>query len=255
MSTPALYELNNLLGTLVVGRYPRWREQVDVAGDYDYAGAPSSASQGCYLENSPLTHLRVALRGDVSSRTAWVTELNHVPGQTYTVTVTANPVAYVSGGGDTWADVLAGLVLALPAVAPAAALVTFTAEDLDGDGTNDTLVIRGIAEADYDIDATATGAATVTIQADPTSADIRVFATQRGTIYGTSAAPSGWGLHQAATTLDYRGYLPAAYNSSGWGRAYVEGISVDGPVGDGATVVYDFAYLGWGPAVREDADA
>jgi hypothetical protein len=257
MSTPALFELSNLLNTLMVGRYLRWKEQLDTAGTaYQYTGAPLSASYGVYLENSPRTRLCVSLRTDVHRRTVWVTEDNHVAGQTYTVTVDGTAVAYASGGGDSWADVLDGLVAALPGVPAADALVTFTAEDLDSDGTNETLVVRGKAEADYTFDASATGAATVGVQADPNTATFRTYAYYAaGTPASGSSSPSAWQLHEDAVTIGYRGHASDMYDSAGWGRAYLEGYDLDGPAGDGASVTYDFAYLAWGPAVREDSDA
>lgn len=275
----ASIELVTFLSVLQGGRTPSWCEQTDQpdgSGNPSFTGAPSSAGSGVSLQPAGTISdgasqggalwsiLHVQLREDVSKRTARVTALHYVNGETYTITIGGNAVAVV--GGATWADCVVALVAALPGVPAAALLVTFTAVDADGDGTVDTLLIRGKAEAGWSLGLTTTGAATMLAAADPASCTARAYWYCAGSAESSATlAPSGWGADAANTwTVTYRG-LNTRCQTGGRSRAYCELSSLTGDVGDaaaGANVIHYYdvptvsssrtgARVFWGPAVDE----
>lgn len=246
-----------LLNELAAGRLPMFTEQTDGAdgaGDPLHIGAPSSAASGVYLEGSILAHVVAQLRPEVHRRVACVYELNHVGGETYTVTIGGNAVAYVSGGADTWEDVVNGLIAALPGVPAAALLVTFEAQDSDGNGTDDTLLIRGRSETAYSLGLTTTGAATMHAVADPESATgrfWRYYGVSPGTAptsspylsNGITEGPGGWTSTGAGTnTITYRG-LSDPRNVAGVNRGYYQLSTVTGAVGDAAAGSNELVYV------------
>lgn len=246
MATP---ERTVLLTVLAAGRVPYWREQTtlpDGDGNPDFTLAPASAADGVYLEDALVLHTAVQLRANVHRRTCTVHATNYVAGETYTITIGGNAVAVV--GGASWAACIIQLIAALPGVPAAAALVTFTAQDSEGNGVNDTLLIEGKAEPSYQLIINSSGLARLHAVCDPISCDMRLYF-HHGISPGTAAAshpylstdttegPSAWMQSGDGniTGLTYRGRA-GAFPCAGYDRAYVELYTVAGVAGDVATV-------------------
>lgn len=249
--TVGLFELANLLSTLVVGRNPGWYDQVDALGAFDYAGAPNAGSDGVPLDNAPTALLIVDLRDDVSYRTCRITLGVFVAGQVWTVTVGGNPVA-TGAIATNWSDVVDALIAALPGVPAADALVTFTRS---GTGDATILLVEGKAEPGYSIGIAAGGGASMACVANPESLDVRLFFTHLGSAANsTRNAPAANTWRQANGAVyvgvTYRGCVERV-TVAGLARGYAQLANLAGVVGDGGTVTYDVAYLGWGPALQE----
>lgn len=253
-------EQANVDAILSAGRMPRWVEQDS------YSGAPTSAADGVsFIAYEPsggsiVAAYLIALREVVHARTSRVTITNAVAGQTYTVTVGGNAVAVVAATS-TAAGIIAQLVAALAGVPAAAALVTFTAVDADGDGTVDTLRVRGRAEADYTIGISATGAATIACDADPSGANVRMYFYPRRpytdeNVSGTVDEPEVWAINpDGDELLDHRGCARRAFPAS-WSRGYIELHAYSHPGGDAAGAGGTLSYsagggVWWGPAIQE----
>ena len=246
------YEIANLLAILAGGRYPDMEEITPAA---NYTGAPVGASAGASLvdtsERGVLAALvKAALREYPSYRQAVVTVTNFVAGQTYTVTITGNAVAFVDVTGDV-KDTYDGLVAALAGVPAADALVSFTALDLDGDGDSDALLVTGDVEADYGI-ATSTGGggATMATEAEPSTADLRLYGTENDS---TSDAPAlNWNyIPSSYLALDYRGHIQR-YSVGGLQRLYAQVDNLAGHVSDGGTITYAMHGVWIGPCQLEE---
>jgi hypothetical protein len=236
------FELANELTILRGGRNPRWTRQTQ------HSGAPSAANDGVWLRDAVVTAIMVALREVPGARTGYVTITNVVDVVAYRVIVDGNTVAIVSGAGSTAASIIQQLVLALPGVPAAAALVSFTAVDTDGDGVVDALRVRGLAEADYTLAVTSGGAGTIACVTEFTSAWIRVYFTPTGTV-DANDEPYSWAHPDTATySLDYRGFVET-FETGSCDRAYVEVYNTTNPV-DGAGVTYE-ARVHVGPAILE----
>ena len=229
------FELANDLTILRGGRNPRWTRQTA------YTGAPTAANDGVWLRDAVITEVPGA-------RTGYVTITNVVDGVAYRVIINGNTVAIVSGAGSTAASIIAQLVLALPGVPAAAALVSFTAVDTSGDGVVDSLRVRGLAEADYTIAVTAGGLGTIACVAEFTSAWMRVYFTPTGTV-DSDDEPYSWAHPDIATyAVDYRGFIDTFETGSN-DRGYVEIYNTTNPA-DGAGVTYE-ARVHIGPAILE----
>ena len=158
---------------------------------------------------------------------------------TYTVTVDGNAVSYDASAASPApadaADVLEDLAAAINADGTVGALVNAEALDEDGDGTVDTVRLRGLGEADYSIAVSATGGAALTCEADPASCSARVWLSARG----TGALPPGWRVPNGGELgeITRRGF-DERLGTGGCSRAYVEIHSITGVSSDGAGVTY-----------------
>lgn len=235
------FENLNRLGELSIATIPEWVDQDAAASDY--TGAPSSASDGVYLQGSPKCLIYVALRENIAYRTARVT-VTFDAASTYTVTV--NGVASAGATGASLAALLADLVTKTAALTGVAAVA-------DPDDPLDTVLVTGDAEADYSIAVSvAGGAGTIACVADASSCGVRAYFTPGGLIKeGSTGNEDGWVyVPNAAWTLDYRGMMERA-DCAGFGRGYVELHTIDGHASDGVTVTYRVQRVMVGPAVLE----
>jgi len=237
-----MYELANLLATLMVGRDPQWTEQTT------YTGAPDTADDGVDLVNCPKTLVDVAMREEVHRRTVKVTIDTLDLTATYTIYINGITCAYDAGAGGATdeEDVIHGIRDAVNTAA--SAVVTAVAIDADGDGDDDTVVITGDAEAHYYVSEAATGTAVQAVVADPDQGTMRLYGKYRGTV--TANTPAGWRMVlDQEFVLDYRGFMER-FETAGLDRLYVELASVDG-TSDGSTITYA-PLVNVAPAVQEE---
>lgn len=226
----------NIEAILSVGRTPEWQKQTS------FTGAPSSAISGIWLDNTVVTLVTVDLRETLAKRTARVTMATLDTGATYTVTIAGSACQKATPTDED--DLLTGLRDAINAGVSA----TVTAVALDASGVDvsissaaaKSVLIRGVAEADYAIAISATGTGALACVADAASASVRLFGTIRGSAKDASTtAPSGWRMINGASgiTVDYRGWLER-FQAPGLDRLYVELYDIAGHGSDGGTVTY-----------------
>lgn len=247
-----LFELTNMLGVLQVGRDPEWTEQLDISGDPEYAGAPSRANCGVYLQNTVQALVKVVMRREAHRRTCYVTPGTFDATTTYTTTIGGHAVPAT---GATLAALLTAIVAAIVADADANPLVTATVIDADDDGTNDSVRLVGKAEADYSLAVSKTGGTgTITATADPLTATARLWDTGKGPNApgrtGTSSGdPGAWtGCADAEYALTRRG-MTERFPVPGLERLYVELDDVAGHASDSGVTYTPRVFIG--PCVAE----
>lgn len=245
------FELANKLAILNAGRNPEWNL---MSG---YTGAPDAVDDGQWLKEATRALVRVGVRENAALRSADVTITGVDAAQTYTVGIVdpATGLTHNTTGTGVDADaIITDLVANLAGVA--ATLVTFTPEDLSGDGNYDNLLIQGLAEASYGIEVGTTGGtATIRCDADADTATARIFVTADGQVYGTTAPPVGWEMVlNGEYGLDYRGMF-ARFETGGLRRMYVEITGIGGNANDLAnangTIAYDVADVYIAPCIEE----
>lgn len=268
------YETVIRLNVLSAGRNPTFWEQTTGslgAGDPDFTGAPVNSGQGASMSDGQgsgydvlFSQYWVELREDVSKRTVRIFSGGVVtPADTVTVSIDGNDVSFIVPGAATWATVVAGLVAALPGVAPALALVSFTDVTI---GTTHHLLILGKAEAQYTIGLSVAGGGgtNMVARADPASCSARYFVYPRTTTASTSThAPPTWALKDDLGVIDYRGQTDTA-RLAGYERGYMEIYNVAAAgdtTGTGGTIYYydqpsvNTTHTGlrvfWGPCLDE----
>lgn len=234
------FEKANDLAILSGGRKPAWEEETS------YTGAPTSTTSGVYLDNTLHAIVAVTLREEAHRRTARLTldvvDLTAV----YTVTIDGNAVAYDAGAGGAAnaEDIIQGIAAAIVASGPASAIVTASAEDEDDDSTDETVLLVGVAEADYTLDIAATGTGELAAVADPMTGALRGWIKAR-----EASAPAAWLLaYDADYTITRRGFMER-FDVGGLERLYVEVYDLAG-TGDGVDVTYA-AKVEIGPCVIE----
>lgn len=235
------FETLNAAGLLAIALTPEWVDQD--ATSAAYTGAPSSASSGVYLQESPRCLIYVALRESVAQRTARVT-VTFDAASTYVVTV--NGVASAGATGASLAALLADLVTKSTALAGVTAIA-------DPDDPLDTVRLTGDAEADFSIDVSvAGGAGTIACTADASSCEVRAFFTPGGIVKdGSTGNENGWVVPpNSSWTLTYRGLMERA-DCAGFGRGYLEIHTIAGHASDGASVTLTVQRVMIGPAVLE----
>ncbi len=189
----------------------------------------------------------------------------------YTITINGNAVAFDAGGaGSTTAlEVLEGWRDAINADVTVGPLVTAVVEDADGDGTNDTLVVRGDAEADYSVAVSVAGAAELDLLADPSTLQLRIYLQERtpkapgiavpnvaATGFVGKIAPGDWRQPNGAEyNASFRGFTEE-FNTAGQSRIYVELFNITNPGGDAALAPHTFTLtprITTGPAALESS--
>ena len=239
------------LSVLMAGRAPAWAQQ-----DADDALLPpDSASSGVYLERSVRTLLHVSLREQAHRRTVRLTIPSGTLTGTYTVTVMGTAVTY-NATAQAPADVAAlvdGIAAAIAANGTAAGFVTATGVAASGSGAHDTVLLRGVGEADYGIDFSHSGAATLLVVADACRAEMRLWwfaGAQDG-----STPPQVWAVSRDRFgndrwDLDRRGVLERL-DSAGLDRLHVQVSERRGHSGDGSAVTFADPAIGVGPCLSE----
>jgi hypothetical protein len=166
--------------------------------------------------------------------------------------------AYDATGDTTAEEVIDGIAAAMTAAGPVAALVTATAIQDLGDGevtspevTRDTVLVVGLAEADYSIEHTATGTGLLTVFADPASADLTIY----GRLGGVSPPKTDWRIPQAGkftSITNVEGFVKR-FDTASFDRFYARLLNVTAVVGDAVTgdPVTQRARVSIGPAILE----
>lgn len=188
--------------------------------------------------------VQVSLRSDVARRTARLT-LTAVNG-TYTVTVGGVASVFVAAG-HTVAQIVDGLVAAILANAPAHAIVEPLALSVSG-ATHDTVQLSGVAEADWSLNFTHTGAAVLTAVADLATANARLFWYADARV--GSVAPGIWAWSGETIAVDRRGTIDR-WDSAGAARLHVQLDSRTLVAGDGGIVTASAPKIAIGPCLSE----
>jgi len=235
------YEKANQIAVLLGGRGANWLEQVA------YDGAPAVTGAGAATQGALKTQVLVDLRDEIAHRSCWVTIDTLDLTATYTVQLNALICAYDAnaGGAASAQDVLEGIRDEINTTG--VALVVASVIDADGDGTDDTVLVRGLGEDNYTIVFGATGTGVLAIVADPDTCDIRLFGSAGGQ---ASSAPPSWRMINGAewTGVDYRGFSER-FDTSSIARLYAE-VDTMAAAGDDVTVTYQPGRVVIGPGLE-----
>lgn len=260
------FDTVNTLSILLGGRRPEWIRQIDAA----YPNGLPDAGSGVALRDSPRTQVLLRLREEIRHRTSRVAirvlDLTGI----YRIFIDANPVDFDAGGAGaaTTLDVLQGWRDAINAAGAVNTIVTASLEDADGDGTDDTLMIKGDTETDYSIGVTmAAGTAELDVLADPTSSEMRIYMTDKPPKAQPVAAPNAaatgfvgligpgdWdmpnGAQYAATIRGFSEF----FDTAGKDRLYVELFNITAPAGDSVSAPHTYTLtprITVGPSILE----
>lgn len=235
----SVYDTANILAILAAARNPEWSTQLghDGTSGTDADAYPSSAGAGVDLVNSVQALVAVEMRAAVHRRRSVVTVTTLDLTADYTVTI--NGTACIATGVHADLDaLLTELALIINTNVPS----TVTAS---ADLTANTVTIVSDTNADYTITMSATGTGVLAIEADPTTAKLRLWAKCR-----SSSAPSTWiQILDQEFDVTSVGFLER-FDVGGLDRLYVEVATVDG-TGDGASVTYTTPVIKIGPCVSE----
>lgn len=244
------FEDLNIAGLQALGLNPKW---VDIL-QANTVGAPNSASDGVFTEDSPKSLIYVALREDVSLRTSRVViGVADLTVTVYTVIINGNSVVYDASVElpATATLLVSGIADKINADGTVGPLVTASA---DPDALTTTILIQGKAEPDYSINATAVGGTgTLTFNADGAGCDIRVYATPGGALAsGSTGNPDRWvkPLDALYPGIDFRGFFER-FDTAGLDRVYVEIENLAGHASDGGSITQNVAGTMVGPSVVE----
>lgn len=241
-----LYSTSLELSVLMAGRGPAWEQQPDSGSLLP----PSSASSGVYLEGAVRTLVHVSLREQAHRRTVRLTIPSGTLTGTYTVTVMGTAVTYnaTAGAPANVAALVDAIAAAIAANGTAAGFVTATGVAASGSGAHDTVLLRGVGEADYGIDFSHSGAATLLVVADPCRAEMRLW--WFGGAQAGITPPQIWAASPERWDLDRRGILQRL-DSAGLDRLHVQVSDRRGHSGDGSAVTYAAPAIGIGPCLAE----
>lgn len=243
-----LYEDLNRAGLLAIALKPEWVDQSS------YTGAPSSVSDGVYLQDSPKALVQVNARESVHRRDARITIATYdLTTTVYTVVIDGNSVVYdasVELPADN-AALRAGIANKINTDGTVGPLVTATDDDANN---SDAILIVGDSEADFSFNCTvAGGSGAVTLTAAATGFDVRLYTSAGGIVKsGSIGAAQGWASPVDAeySGNDYRGFVERL-DVAGLERMYVELYNITKDGADGAAVVATIAKVMVGPAVLE----
>lgn len=176
-----IFALLNRLGILSAARALDWIEQSSTADV-----APSIDTDGVSVSGVLFTQFEVLTREQPAYRTTRITFSAHDAASGYNVVVNGNTVAIVDGANIPTTIALA--VNAINADGVVNLIVTAAAEARNGT-TVDTLVLRGVAEADYTCAvATTSGTGVITSELDATGATGKFYSLAGGRNASTSWA-------------------------------------------------------------------
>jgi hypothetical protein len=244
-SSNSLYINATALAELTAGRVPKWTSEVLTSASV----FPSSIAGGVDMEESVRCLWRVLPRGLPSARVAYVTPGVLDAASTYRVTVGGVNCDY--SGSATLATVLAGIAAAINSAA--SATVTASVVDLSGDGTNDSVKLVGVANADWSFAASiVSGTGTWSLKkADASSCNVRLWALPEG--YDPDTTPPTWALiANFPVAVTFRGMVDEI-KSAGISRLYAEVTDIAGHGSDGSGITY-MVETNIGPCVRETVD-
>jgi hypothetical protein len=248
----SLFELVNQLSVLQAGRRPEWVAQVDAAQPN---GAPVPGSGvGQFLKDALKTLIKVSPREETYRRTGRITLPVFDLATTYTVDIDGNPVP-VAAVVDL-PTTIAAIVADINAdVGPGAGdVVLASPEESGGVGTGvDTVLLQGLAEADYIVTLSAAGGAgTIAAVLDYASTKARIWfaGKQVNALIGSDYLLA----NGASYDVDRRGFIER-FDTGGLDRAYVELHTLVAPADDDtdaeAAITYRNPTILIGPGVEE----
>lgn len=241
MATSAdVYTTATQLAILQAGRAPVWQVQADAGS----TTPPTAADSGVALQSATRALVHVSLREQAHRRTARLTIPVVDLTCTYTVTIDGTAVAYdaTGAGAADLEDIIDGIAAAITANGTVNQIVTATAVD------GDTVLIRGIGEANFGIDFSESDAATVAVVADPCDAELRLWWFM-GARPG-STPPQAWAWEGEMIEVDRRG-LTKRLDVAGLDRLHVQLSNRRGHSGDGSIVTLSTPTIGIGPCLTE----
>lgn len=226
-----IYEDSVRLSFLAAGDNPAWEQQTD------FTGLPEDDNDGVYLSGALRTLCVVRLRQYLHFRRSQVTITTLDLTSVYRITIDGNNTNYDAGGAGaaTLQDVLDGIAAAINANGSVNTIVLAETGDLDADGVDDCVGIRGLTDANYTVAFTVvSGSAVMAVAADPRTATLRIYGQLKGP---SNTRPPGWTLiADAIVSVDRYGWSEML-NTAGYDRLYLELADVAG-AGDGGTVTY-----------------
>ena len=170
---------------------------------------PSAADSGVYLQNAVRALVHVSLREQPHRRSARLT----IPVVDLTANGTVNQIVVASVTG------------------------------------NDTVVLRGIGEADYSVDFTESDSATLAVLADPCRAEMRLWWSMAARP-GSSAPGQPWAWEGTMVPIDRRGRV-MRLDTAGLDRLHVQLSDRLGDPGDGSIVTLATPSINIAPALSE----
>lgn len=231
------FDLATSLGVLQVGRDPSGQTHTSPSG---VTARPADVADGVPLLDSVVALVAIDVREDVAFRTARLTIPTLTIGDTFTLTLNSTEVATYDSTGDADEDeVMLGLAAAINADADTNVLVLATAVDntltppAPNAGSNNEVVLTGLAAADYSVDFTDSGTSVEQVIADASQCTAYVYA-QRAAAPDTTPN-TRWRKTQGSYTVDQDGYVER-WNVAGISRLYVRLGSIQGPGSDGSIV-------------------
>jgi hypothetical protein len=227
------------LAILLAGRTPVWSTEANTGSNLP----PSSLSSGVYLQRAVRALVHVSLRQNAAYRSALLTTSATLSG-IYTVTIGGTAVTFNATGAPNLAAVVDGIVAAINANGTVNQIVV--ASPLDTPHARVQIV--GIVEADYSVDFSHSGAATLTALADYCVATMRPWWLPAARVGSTP--PQIWAWSGDTFALDRRGFVER-FDSAGLDRLHVQLSDRIGHAGDGSIVTYVPPVISIGPCLSE----
>lgn len=227
-------------------RDPNWKVQATPA-----IAPPPLTTSGVALDDSPATLVHVALREVTHTRTARLTIPTLTIGDTFTVTIDGNAVAYDSTGDADLNEVLESLAAAINADGTVNVIVTATAVDASdtaSTGASTQIRIRGDAAADYSVDFTDSGTSVVAAIADGASCTVVPWWLMGAAPLVT--APTQWASRDRQVVQATAAFVDR-YPTGGFLRGYVQTDGLVGVGADGSGVTIRSPDVALGPALVE----
>lgn len=204
---------------------------------------PTSATNGQPLNDAPATLVSVQLRVAVHTRTSVITLGSLAIGDTITVTINGNAVAYDSTGDADLDEVLTSLAAAVNADGTVSPLVTAAP-----DTTADTVTVTGDGQADYSIAVTSSGATVPAVTADAAMCVIVPWWLM--TAAPGSTPPPQWHNRDRQVVQGATGFIDR-YPTGGFLRGYIQIPTFSGVFGDGTEVTLRSPDIQLGPGLSE----
>lgn len=227
-----LFEDVNTLSLLTVANTVAWRQIQSPES------LPEDQTDGIDVSEAPVALLGAYCRKRMHHRSAWLKVDTFDASTTYQVTVEGTTVSETDASTP---EVLNGLRDKINADGTINTVVTADTYDDSGDGTIDTLRLKGDTPDDYTVAAsTSSGTGSATLEADATSFQLEVYSFARDT--GPNGNnPARWGYLTSITDIGWRGRNDLAVPVNGMLRLGFRITGADGRV-----------YLFAGPARLEE---
>lgn len=222
-------------------RDPNWLKQTEAAP----TRAPFTLTHGQPLGDAPATLINIALRLNTHTRTSVLSVSSLNIGDTLTVIIDGNSVAYNTTGDADLDEVLTSLADAINNDVTVGAIVTAVA-----DTAADTVTITGDTQADYSVDFTSSGSTVPAVQADA-AVGVAVF-WWLPTAAPSVTPPGTWSSRDTQVVQGAAGFVDR-FPTGGFLRGYVQIETFAGVVGDGNVVTLRPPDIWIGPGLSEAA--